>query len=285
MIGIVRWSREPAARTRASAAVVFEGLEPRALLAGDTPFVPVTGFIEFVGPVADDAQRPWFGAAPAPGPDVRLLDVPTYTWWYGCTPTAVGMVVGYWDTHGHPDLIPGAADSMTPAVKDVIAGPAHRTAGAENRPVVFGGKYWGHGDWHDSPSYPDHEQNPDSIADYLHTQDSQTKKAYKEEGLRAYLAAEAGADWSVTHTYLSAGLWNEIVKTIDAGKPMVAGVDNDADGKVDHAATIVGYDRAAKKLAWHDTWAAEVQWKPYLPRGAGNAFGVYDVLTINPPAA
>ncbi|QWI47047.1 S-layer homology domain-containing protein [Bacillus mycoides] len=34
----------------------------------------------------------------------RILDVPDYTWYVGCTPTAVGNIVSYWAENGFPNL-------------------------------------------------------------------------------------------------------------------------------------------------------------------------------------
>ena len=47
-------------------------------------------------------------AAATPG-EIVLSDVPAYKWRDGCGPTAVGMIVGYWDTPGYPDLVPSSA--------------------------------------------------------------------------------------------------------------------------------------------------------------------------------
>jgi len=33
-----------------------------------------------------------------------IYGVPNYPWYCGCSPTASGMVLGYWDSHGYPDL-------------------------------------------------------------------------------------------------------------------------------------------------------------------------------------
>ncbi len=50
-----------------------------------------------------------------------LLTVPAYLWRHGCGPTALGMVVGYYDSQGFSDLVPGSASSQTAAVSQVIA--------------------------------------------------------------------------------------------------------------------------------------------------------------------
>ena len=57
-----------------------------------------------------------------------VLPVPAYLWRDGCGPTATGMVLGYWDGHGFPDLVPGDASTDTPAAYQMIA--SHGTAGA-----------------------------------------------------------------------------------------------------------------------------------------------------------
>jgi len=33
-----------------------------------------------------------------------ISDVPAYEWYLGCSPTAAGMVLGYWDSHGYSNL-------------------------------------------------------------------------------------------------------------------------------------------------------------------------------------
>ena len=42
-----------------------------------------------------------------------VLAVPAYKWRDGCAPTAVGMIVGYWDGQGYDDLVLGNAATAT----------------------------------------------------------------------------------------------------------------------------------------------------------------------------
>jgi hypothetical protein len=49
------------------------------------------------------------------------LSAPGYLWRHGCGPTAVGMVVGYYDGQGYEDLIPGEAATQTSDVNQAIA--------------------------------------------------------------------------------------------------------------------------------------------------------------------
>jgi len=37
----------------------------------------------------------------------QLFKAPNYEWWYGCSPTAAGMMMGYYDRNGFDDLMLG----------------------------------------------------------------------------------------------------------------------------------------------------------------------------------
>ncbi len=39
--------------------------------------------------------------------DVYIPDVPDYKWYAGCTGTGIGIIMGYWDRHGFPNLYTG----------------------------------------------------------------------------------------------------------------------------------------------------------------------------------
>jgi len=139
--------------------------------------VPVT-----THPIAESPETARLDSA---GPRVVLggpvlANAPNYRWYYGCTPTVAGMLVGYWDGKaGYENLVEGDASTQTQAVYDMIASEAHRTAGAENG--------YGYGDWHNSPSYPDHENNPDCLADFMHTVNAGTAYFDIAPGLQQYV--------------------------------------------------------------------------------------------------
>jgi len=49
---------------------------------------------------------------------VILSEVPDYKWWYGCAPTAAGMLIGYYDIHGYDglrydNLVPGGKAELS----------------------------------------------------------------------------------------------------------------------------------------------------------------------------
>jgi hypothetical protein len=55
---------------------------------------------------------------PLSGYSGYISGIPAYSWYRGCSPTAAGMVLGYWDSHGYPNfpvgtsLINELADAM-----------------------------------------------------------------------------------------------------------------------------------------------------------------------------
>ena len=76
------------------------------------------------------AQQSTSGPEPPPGydpglreatKDMEILGVPPYLWHHGCGPTAVGMIIGYYDGHYYPNLVAGNASTQTSAVNGMIA--------------------------------------------------------------------------------------------------------------------------------------------------------------------
>ena len=63
-----------------------------------------------------------------PRAEGTIVTVPNYLWRHGCVPTAVGSVIGYWDTFAFGTLIDGDATTQTAAVDQAIApqGVPHR---------------------------------------------------------------------------------------------------------------------------------------------------------------
>ncbi len=46
-----------------------------------------------------------------------LSGQPEYLWWYGCSPTSGGMLMGYWAGKGYNQLLPGVANPMVQDAK------------------------------------------------------------------------------------------------------------------------------------------------------------------------
>ena len=160
-------------------------------------------------------------------------DVPEYRWWYGCSPTAAGMLFGWWDAQpGTKNLFDGdasafwgdAGESADGGTRAMVASMSHIVAGQENG--------FNYGDWHNSPSYPQHEENPMSLADFMKTVDGSTGRSKMAEGLEAF--ARWDAPWTmisesysaVATTYYKSLGWTfaDFQAEIDAGYPIHLGI-------------------------------------------------------------
>jgi hypothetical protein len=168
------------------------------------------------------ASRPILGGPTLPG-------TPEYEWWYGCTPTAAGMLAGFWDGQpGRGNLFDGDAriwyGDQDTGTKAMVASRAHITAGLEN-----GRTY---GDYKNSPSYPQHLANPECVADFLKTVDGGTYPSAVAPGIEQFIA------WDNPRTALQEGLpaqtaqlyvpflggtfnYSVFKAEIDAGRPML----------------------------------------------------------------
>ncbi len=161
-------------------------------------------------------------------------DVPEYTWYYGCSPTAAGMLFGWWDAQpGTQNLFDGDAstfwgdssESPTGGTKGMVAATQHIVAGSEN-----GHTY---GDWHDCTSYPNHESNPASLGDFMKTVDGSTSRSNMAAGFEAFSAWDAPwtsvnesyADVDAT-TYYTYGGWDfdDFKAELEAGRPVHLGI-------------------------------------------------------------
>jgi hypothetical protein len=59
-----------------------------------------------------------------------MANTPDYEWWYGCSPTSAGMMMGYYDNNGYSNLVPGVAEMDTHGnpganVNNIIASSDH----------------------------------------------------------------------------------------------------------------------------------------------------------------
>ncbi|WP_321531288.1 hypothetical protein [uncultured Desulfuromonas sp.] len=98
---------------------------------------------------------------------VKLSEAPNYEWYYGCAPTAAGMLLGFYDRNGYDEagysnLIPGGIAELETfsgsdyIVHDVIASPEH----IEDYYVAY--NHYG-----DDPNPGGHEDN--CLADFMET--------------------------------------------------------------------------------------------------------------------
>jgi hypothetical protein len=170
-------------------------------------------------------------------------DVPEYTWHYGCSPTAAGMLFGWWDAQpGTGNLYLGDAstfdgdssESMSGGTRAMVASTSHIVAGMENG--------YTHGDWHNCPSIPNHEINPMSLADFMKTVDGGTSRANMAAGFENFAAWDcpwALYDQSYTAdatTYYTDEGWTftDFKNEIDKGYPVHLGITG-------HSVLALGY--------------------------------------------
>lgn len=218
------------------------------------------------------------------GVETVISDVPSYIWYYGCAPTAGGMVLGYYDAHGYSNIITGGDGSNSwatnqQAVKDMIASPGHIA------------DYWGV----DAP-LPHHLDN--CVADFMHTSrdtlaDGATSENYILVGLMGYAQSvgytNAGGGWDYSQSGYSDGLWVQFLSEIDHGRPMVLYVDStddgtpdhNGDGVADHFVSALGYrydgdpsNPTNPQYAAYNTWDNAVHWYPFVPVSTKTAFAI-----------
>ncbi|MBN2024275.1 MAG: PEP-CTERM sorting domain-containing protein [Pirellulales bacterium] len=210
-------------------------------------------------------------AGSASGAPVLLSDVPAYDWYHGCSPTAAGSVMGYYDMHGRTNMFTASGwdnVKLTVNVQDQISSPAHN---AKYDPTP------------DDASLPVPPNT--SIACFLQT--SMDPRGYGSTSTSqipyglAYYSASRGygaTAWSETYILGLFGFtWSDLRSEINAGRPMLFSVDSDGDGDSDHSIPVFGYDdrgSSGKYYACYTTWseAETVAW--YKFRGVGNVFGI-----------
>ena len=239
-----------------------------------------------------------------PGDGQNLVSgVPAYLWRHGCGPTAVGMVVGYYDTHTYGDLVPGSAASQTSDVNQAIASqgsaadPQHYedySQPIDSYPSLLL-------DLSEPPPGDEHASN--CIADFMKTSWSSEGNYYGWSwsndigpGFTEYvgLANPDYAPASATY-YMGSSLTFALVQAqIDSGKPMVFLVDSNGDGSTDHFVTIIGYRDISgyPEYACWDTWSAtQVRWQRFRAMSSsyswgvwgGFCFGLSRSVTVNSP--
>jgi len=222
-------------------------------------------------------------------PSVLLSGVPKYQWWFGCSATSAAMVIAYYDRLGqYNNLIQGSAVTQEQNVLDAIASPGDGVyeftgAGGTNVQIVQLGTpgtghipdyalYDGVNDEDYATPYPDlssgaglvqpHED--DCIADFLGTSQSGNRWGLTMggtwpmdigSGVEQYFAYR-GYEGLVETDHLedAAFSWDVLTQEIDAGRPVIIGVDSSGDGIGDHSAVAVGYNAQTHQYAAYTTW-------------------------------
>ena len=280
----------------------------RVLLTSYTFFLaltlPLLAFAQTVPPAQSTSGPEPFpqvsekGAMPmapaAPGGASRIIPgVPGYSWTHGCGPTAVGMVVGYYDGTGFPDLYPGDASLQTDAVNRGMAsaGSGVRGSGEQRHFEDYALPFDAAGPDpipDSSETYPVGCHTDDSIADFMRASWSREGNLYGWSWSSRVIPAFASYVGLKNPVYVQtlrqypmqtgALTWEVLTQEIDANRPMVFLVDTDSNGGTDHFVTIVGYsDGPPRQYGCLDTWYPfeEVRWCNFSAMASGVSWGVW----------
>lgn len=198
---------------------------------------------------------------------VKLIpDAPAYPWYNGCGPTAAGMVIGYWQAHGFPNLISGGNSwsANQQAVKDMIGSPGYIR------------DYLPTPDRSPTAGDPLHRDN--CVADFMHCsrnplQADESLENAQYTGLADYSRYCGYYGVSARYEYYLM-VWSDLVSAINSANPVELFVDSNGDGTADHFVTAIGYDdtNGSKRYACYNTWDLDVHWYTFQP--IGKVFGV-----------
>ncbi|HTX67816.1 MAG TPA: hypothetical protein VMH50_01535 [Thermoleophilia bacterium] len=279
----------PACAALVCAALLCALALPAHALAREAAGPSFADAVTTTGPTPPPGVHPAVGVRSTLGTagEVLLGDVPAYLWHDGCAPTSLGMVLGYYDSHGFPDLIPGDGTSQTAnaAVNQAIAshGSASDPENWEDYALPQDTADEILQDRSELPGGDEHAS--DSVADFMQTSWSVDGLPYGWSYLEmvgpAYQDYVALVDPSVTATstdYWYDASWGSsmtfavLQAEIDAGRPMVFYVDCTGDGVCDHAVAAIGYRETSgyPEYAYWDTWDRTVQWSRF--RGVSSSY-------------
>jgi hypothetical protein len=275
------------------AAVCFMTVGLNALAADyDEPQQSTTTSTPPQAVLMHDAAREFMLLGVPPVNPVVISGVPDYMWRHGCGPTAVGNVVGYYDSHGYDDLITGDANTQTNDTNQAMA-----SGGDSGNPNTPGNER--HYEDYSRPEdaspilltddYITQGRNPhtnDCIGDYQDTSKSTRGNYYGWSwsndlgpSFTGYVNQQ-NPTYNPTYTEYRWGngtlTWAVLTNEINNNRPMVFLVDSGGDGLTDHFVAVVGYDAQTNQYACHDSWApAGVRWETFQGMAAGQIFGIW----------
>ncbi len=289
----------PAAAAVLLAAAALACALPGRVLAGEPGQTSFADALTTTGPTPPPNVRVSsrsLGGAPAAAGEVLLGAVPAYEWHDGCGPTSAGMVLGYWDASGFPDLIAGDASTQTAAADQAIATHGSSSAPGHWEDYAQPKEYGDSGVLDDRSEAPQGDEHAsDSIADFMQTSWSAKGLSYGWSftnmvgpALADYVALVDPGTTVTTKDYYYDGstarrlTFAVLQAEIDAGRPLVLYVDSSGDGVSDHAVTGIGYRETGgyPEYACWDTWSTNVRWSRFREVSSDYAWGVYGGTTV-----
>lgn len=206
---------------------------------------------------------------------IVINNVPSYLWQHGCGPTALGMVIGYYNDVGFSSLVDGSAATQTTSVNNAIANPEHYSDYSQPidyYPDLFADLSEG-GDAHES----------DCIADFMETSWSSEENRYGWSWSNLIniaftnyvLSKNSNYYTNVSYNWYSGSSWNTYKTEIDNDRPVVLLVDSNGDGYTDHFVTGIGYDESNSTYAIYDTWDNGIHWYQWRGMSSSYQWGIY----------
>ncbi len=234
-----------------------------------------------------------------------LAGMPSYYWWGGCSPTAGGMVIGYWnDPDRYPfydgDATVWSGDSYNPA-GSVPTGTAAMVASWEH---VYEGDNLGYDTSRGRGHYDRFAREANCIADFMGTDDGETGfgvidglekfAAWDNPGTSLNESVKASCDYYLYRfASPSEDVWAQYLLEIDAGRPAILNLSASTSA---HSIAAFGYlDNPGTDNDWFavmDTWALGagynsedppgryiqdgVEWWPWKPYDNGQYDSTWD---------
>ncbi len=226
--------------------------------------------------------------------ETLVAGVPAYIWRDGCAPTSVGMIVGYYDGHGFPDLVAGSAASQSAnaAVSQMIAShgsvsdPRHYEDYAlpkDSGDAIIADK---------SAAPAGDEHDGDSVADFMHTSWSADRLAYGWSYTNmagpAFVAYVRSRLSGVTASYRT--LYLRLPRSPSPccsrrstrGGPSCSAWTAPATGSstTPSSRSATARPAAPPEYACWDTWYSTVRWQQFRATSPSYAWGVYGATSL-----
>ena len=214
---------------------------------------------------------------------VIIDNVPSYLWQHGCGPTALGMVIGYYDFIGFSDIIPGDASGQNVNVNNAIANSDHYddySVPIDYYPDLFQDK-----------SELGGAHTSDCIADFMETSWSSEENRYGwswsnmvDNAFEDFIQMQNSSYYlNTSYNWFSGTSWDDYKNEINNNRPVVLLVDCNGDGNTDHFVTGIAYDDINLMYAIYDTWDNNIHWYLWREMSSDYSWGVYgfNILEIS----
>jgi Ca2+-binding RTX toxin-like protein len=235
------------------------------------------------------------GIIRAQGTSVTILanPVPSYEWWYGCGPTGMAAVIGYWDLNGYSNLFDAEGweqVSVMQNVKDQVMSPAHIE------------KYAWEGNFYvDNPNVPTPPSTSiaafarSGVGDNVHY--SSTFPGRIDDGIEGYAeyrGYQFNVSWADLETADREATWQRMISEIEAGRVMLAyaatGVDPNHYVPIFGAAELAGGQRwyghyhhsSTRSAIWGET--EDLIWHEFKSTAETTSWGLVRIYFIVPQA-